>query len=187
MASLLSRPCALCAPSTRRSPAAFSAGTAKPQAARLRCPLLAPTACPVPQRAHVAVRASSDDGEKPVVYNKEFGYSRKDVMLIGAGLIALGYALYYGLQAGGMEPGMAGNWVQLIIFMGICVGWVSTYIFRVATKQMTYVKQLEAYEEAVMKKRVEEMTEAELAQLAGEVEADKARKAARAAGKVPPQ
>jgi len=29
---------------------------------------------------------------------------------------------------------MAGNWVQLIIFMGICVGWVSTYVYRVATK-----------------------------------------------------
>ncbi|KAG2422466.1 hypothetical protein HXX76_015990 [Chlamydomonas incerta] len=73
---------------------------------------------------------------------------------------------------------MAGNWVQLIIFMGICVGWVSTYIFRVATKQMTYVKQLEQYEEAVMRKRVEEMTEAELEALAGEVDADKQRKAA---------
>lgn len=80
----------------------------------------------------LVVRASNE--EKEVQYNKEFGYSRKDVILIGVGLIALGYALYYGLQAGGMEPGMAGNWVQLIIFMGICVGWVSTYIFRVATK-----------------------------------------------------
>jgi hypothetical protein len=65
---------------------------------------------------------------------QEFGYSRKDVMLIGGGLIALGYAMYYGLQATGMEPGMAGNWVQLIIFLGICVGWISSYLFRVATK-----------------------------------------------------
>lgn len=30
--------------------------------------------------------------------NTEFGYSRKDVILIGAGLIGAGYALYYGLQ-----------------------------------------------------------------------------------------
>ncbi len=28
---------------------------------------------------------------------------------IGVGLIALGYALYYGLQAGGMEAGYAGG------------------------------------------------------------------------------
>ncbi|KAF5839081.1 hypothetical protein DUNSADRAFT_1626 [Dunaliella salina] len=103
--------------------------------------------------------------EKPVKYNTEFGYSRKDVTLICAGLIALGYALYYGLQAAGMDAGMAGNWVQLAIFVGICIGWVSTYLFRVATKQMTYVKQLEDYEEAVMRKRVEEMTEDELNEL----------------------
>lgn len=29
---------------------------------------------------------------------------------------------------------MAGNIVQAIIFLGICVGWVSTYVYRVATK-----------------------------------------------------
>lgn len=111
-----------------------------------------------------------------MVYNTEFGYSRKDVFLIGFGLIALGYVMYYGLQATGMEPGIAGNWVQAIIFLGICVGWVSTYIYRVATKQMTYVKQLENYEEAVMKKRLDEMTEAEMQRLLTEVEAEKDRK-----------
>lgn len=37
-------------------------------------------------------------------------------------------------------------------------------------QQMTYVKQLEAYEDAVMRKRLEEMTEAELEQLMTEVE-----------------
>lgn len=30
--------------------------------------------------------------------NTEFGYSRKDIILIGAGLIGFGFALYYGLQ-----------------------------------------------------------------------------------------
>lgn len=56
--------------------------------------------------------------EQPVSRkNTEFGYSRKDILLIGAGLIALGYAMYYGLQAAGMEAGMAGNWVQLTIFL----------------------------------------------------------------------
>jgi hypothetical protein len=73
-------------------------------------------------------------GERKVVYNTEFGYSRKDIFLIGGGLIALGYVMYYGLQATGMEAGIAGNWVQAIIFMGICVGYISTYIYRVATK-----------------------------------------------------
>lgn len=140
--------------------------------------------------------------------NTEFGYSRKDVILIGAGMIGAGYALYYGLQVGrqrrscataaacaavascaaaqhakqaqllvqqagaccslqrcshsswcvtclepclhcclspahataadlqatGMEPGIAGNWAQLIIFVGLCFGWVGSYLYRVATK-----------------------------------------------------
>ena len=42
-------------------------------------------------------------------------------------------------------------------------------------QKMTYAKQLEMYESAVMQKRLEEMTEAELQQLMTEVEADKAR------------
>jgi hypothetical protein len=33
-----------------------------------------------------------------------------------------------------MDAGMAGNFVQATIFMGICVGWVSTYLWRVANK-----------------------------------------------------
>ncbi|PNH07655.1 hypothetical protein TSOC_005843 [Tetrabaena socialis] len=181
MASLTARPCALlgAAPS-RRSPVPFLVGGARP-AVCVHGVAAAPrrSACPGGRRAaqpSVVARASE---EKEVNYNKQFGYSRKDIILIGVGLIALGYALYYGLQATGMEPGFAGNWVQLIIFMGICVFWVSTYVFRVATKQMTYVKQLENYEEAVMKKRIEEMTEAELEQLASDVEGDKLRQAAR--------
>ena len=38
------------------------------------------------------------------------------------------------LQAAGVEAGQAGNAVQLIVFFGICVGYISTYIFRVANK-----------------------------------------------------
>ena len=97
----------------------------------------------------------------------EFGYSRKDVLLIGGGLIGLGYGMYYGLQvnqnqpsicvpvlcmarlsmrapllhaclldvqAAGVEAGFAGNVVQLVIFLGICIGYISTYISRVANK-----------------------------------------------------
>lgn len=38
------------------------------------------------------------------------------------------------VQAAGVEPGQAGNAVQLIVFFGICIGYISTYIFRVANK-----------------------------------------------------
>lgn len=33
-----------------------------------------------------------------------------------------------------MEPGIAGNWAQFIIFVGLCFGWVGSYLYRVATK-----------------------------------------------------
>lgn len=109
-------------------------------------------------------------------YNTEFGYSRKDIILIGAGLIGLGYVLYYGLQTVfGMDAAMAGNWVQLVIFLGICVGWIGSYLFRVATKQMTYAKQLDDYEEAVMKKRLEELPDTELENMLQNVEDEKER------------
>jgi len=83
------------------------------------------------------------------------------------------YCIHAGLQATGMDAGLAGNWVQLIIFLGICIGWISTYLWRVATKNMTYVRQLEAYEEAVMRKRLEEMPESELEQMMADVEREK--------------
>lgn len=109
-----------------------------------------------------------------VQYNTEFGYSRKDIILIGVGLIGLGYILYYGLQAYGMDAAMAGNWVQLIIFLGICVGWIGSYLFRVATKQMTYAKQLDDYEEAVMRKRWEELPDAEAENMLSSAEEERA-------------
>ena len=85
--------------------------------------------------AATVVRAEPDDSS--VQYNKEFGYSRKDVILIGVGLVAFGYALYYGLQAAGVEQLTAGNVTQLIIFVGLCVGWIGSYVYRVANKVRT--------------------------------------------------
>lgn len=62
---------------------------------------------PCPSQSHelapclsrrVAAKAQNEGGEKTTVYNTEFGYSRKDVIIIGVSLIAFGYGLYYGLQ-----------------------------------------------------------------------------------------
>lgn len=64
----------------------------------------------------------------------QFGYTRKDVILLGGGIIGFGYALYYGLQAAGVDSLVAGNFVQLFVFLGIGVGYISTYLFRVANK-----------------------------------------------------
>lgn len=74
-----------------------------------------------------------ESGEK-VKLNTEFGYSRKDVILIGLGLIALGYGISYALQAFGVNELRAGIFAQLVIFMVVLMNWIATYIFRVANK-----------------------------------------------------
>ena len=43
-------------------------------------------------------------------------------------------ALNKGLQFAGVDELAAGNIAQLVIFVGICLGWVSTYVLRVVNK-----------------------------------------------------
>ena len=52
-----------------------------------------------------------------------------------------------------MDPLQAGNVVQLLVVLGMTVGWISTYMFRVANKDMTYAHQLRDYEKQVMEVR----------------------------------
>jgi len=72
-----------------------------------------------------------------------------------------------------MNPGLAGNWVQLTISLSLSIGWVSTYFYRIATKNMTYVSQLRDYEDAVMAKRLEEIPETDLENLIADIQKDK--------------
>ena len=67
-------------------------------------------------------------------YSKQFGNSRKDVILIGVGLLAGGFGAYFGLQAVGVPAIRAGNYVQIIFVLGLCIAWVASYVFRVANK-----------------------------------------------------
>lgn len=48
--------------------------------------------------------------------------------------------------------------------------WASTYVFRVANKDMTYAKQLRDYENAVLQKRLEELADDEISALMEEIE-----------------
>ncbi|KAJ0985264.1 hypothetical protein J5N97_003620 [Dioscorea zingiberensis] len=104
-----------------------------------------------------------------------FGYSRKDVLLIGLGVTVLGIGLKSGLEFAGVDPLQAGNVVQLVLVLGLTIGWISTYIFRVSNKEMTYAQQLRDYEKKVMEKRLEGLTEAELEALLEQVEEEKRR------------
>ncbi|WP_310481547.1 DUF3007 family protein [Chamaesiphon sp. VAR_48_metabat_403] len=97
---------------------------------------------------------------------------RIDVFLIGIGVFAIGGAGYLGLKWAGLDNIDAGIWSQLLL-VGIIFAWLSTYIFRVATKKMTYTQQLKDYKEAVLQKRLDELTPAELAKIQAEIESER--------------
>lgn len=92
-----------------------------------------------------------------------------DVFGIGIGVFAAGGIAYVVLKLAGLDSLEAGVWSQLLLVGGL-VGWLLSYLFRVGTKNMTYNQQLKDYQEAVLQKRLEEMTPEELAQLQAEVE-----------------
>jgi len=98
---------------------------------------------------------------------------RIDAIAITFGVFIAGGVAYLLLRVFGLSSQNAGVWSQALLVAGL-IGWVSTYLFRVFTQDMTYNKQLQDYEEAVLQKRLEEMTPEELAQLQKEVEEEKA-------------
>lgn len=135
---------------------------------------------------HPTLRAEASPDSPPGAGSEEkapFGYTRKDVLLIGVGVTVAGFALKYGLEFGGLAPAQAGNVVQITFVLGLMLAWAATYVFRVGNKEMTYVKQLKDYEDAVMKKRLEELPEAELEAMLAEVEEEQARLRAKRAAK----
>lgn len=97
---------------------------------------------------------------------------RIDVIGIGIGLFAGGGILYVILRFAGVGDINAGIWTQAILVGGL-VGWLLTYLYRAVTQSMTYNQQLKDYEDAVLQKRLEEMTPEELEKLQAEVEAEK--------------
>lgn len=94
---------------------------------------------------------------------------RIDVIGIGIGVFAAGGLIYLSFRFLGLDSLDAGLWSQVLLVLGL-IGWVMTYLFRVLSKNMTYNQQLKDYEDAVLKKRLEEMTPEELAKLQAEIE-----------------
>ncbi len=96
---------------------------------------------------------------------------RIDVIGIGLGIFLMGGGLYVGFRLAGFDGLSAGIWSQLLFLAGL-LGWVFSYLFRVVTSNMTYSQQLQDYEEAVLQKRLEEMSPEELAQLEARLAAE---------------
>jgi hypothetical protein len=97
---------------------------------------------------------------------------RIDVFGIGLGVFVAGGVAYLLLQGVGLDSTSAGIWSQALLVGGL-VGWVLTYVLRVMTKNMSYNQQLKDYEDAVLQKRLEELSPEELATLQAEVEQER--------------
>ncbi|KAE8723983.1 MAR-binding filament-like protein 1-1 isoform 2 [Hibiscus syriacus] len=112
-----------------------------------------------------------------------FGYTRKDVLLIGLGVTVIGFGLKSGLEFVGVDPLQAGNVVQLVMVLGLTIGWISTYIFRVSNKEMTQkTSRITGVSPKsptckIVEKRLEGLTEAELVALLEQVEEEKRQQA----------
>ena len=97
---------------------------------------------------------------------------RIDAIGIAFGVFVAGGLIYVLLQFVGLDSLSAGIWAQLLLVIGL-VGWTLTYLLRVLTHNMTYNQQLKDYQEAVLQKRLEELTPEELAKLQAEIEQER--------------
>jgi hypothetical protein len=95
---------------------------------------------------------------------------RIDVIFIGLAVFLSGGLLYLSLKLFGIDGLSAGIWTQFILVLGIII-WTLSYLVRVLTRNMTYNQQLKDYEEAVLDKRLAQMTPEEIAQLQAEIAA----------------
>jgi hypothetical protein len=100
---------------------------------------------------------------------------RIDAIRITLGVFVAGGVVYLLLKQAGLDPLQAGIWSQALLVGGL-LGWLLTYFVRVFTHKMTYNKQREDYREALLQKRLEEMTPEELEKLQAEIEEEKAKK-----------
>lgn len=96
---------------------------------------------------------------------------RIDALTIGLGVFLSGGILYVVLQGAGLDAQTAGIWSQAVLVGGLLL-WLFTYAYRAVTQTMTYNQQLEDYREAVLQKRLEELTPEELAAIQAEIEAE---------------
>ncbi|HCV29963.1 MAG TPA: DUF3007 domain-containing protein [Microcoleaceae bacterium UBA9251] len=97
---------------------------------------------------------------------------RIDVIAITLGVFVAGGLAYLLLQVAGLDSMNAGIWSQLFLIAGL-IGWLATYLFRAVTQKMTYSQQLKDYENAVLQKRLDELTPEELAKIQAEIEQEK--------------
>jgi hypothetical protein len=96
--------------------------------------------------------------------------TRGGVLVWTTALLLIPVAFYQYFVAQGIEETKVGAYVGAIFVLLSNLLWASTYIFRVANKDMTYATQLRDYENAVLQKRLEELADDEINALMAEIE-----------------
>ena len=87
---------------------------------------------------------------------------RIDAIGLGLAVLLLGGGLFVAFRVFGFDSTTAGIWSQAV-FISLLIVWVLSYVFRAGTGNMTLNQHLHDYEEAVLKKRLEEMSPDQLA------------------------
>ena len=98
--------------------------------------------------------------------------TRGGVIIWSIILTAVPILLNNALVENGMDADKVGAYVGFAFVCLSMVGWASTYLFRVANKDMTYATQLREYENAVLEKRLGELADDEIQALLEEIESD---------------
>ncbi len=96
---------------------------------------------------------------------------RIDILGIGIGIFLVGGGLFLAFRWLGFDDISAGIWSQVVMVGGL-VGWLTTYVLRVVTGSMTLNQQLDDYEEAVLQKRLDELSPEQLTALQEELESE---------------
>lgn len=96
--------------------------------------------------------------------------TRGGILVWGTFLFLVPYAAYQAFVAFGVDKTKVGEYVGAIFVLVSNLLWASTYVFRVASKDMTYTKQLREYEDQVIQKRAEELDQADLDSIIGDID-----------------
>jgi len=96
--------------------------------------------------------------------------TRGGVIVWGLILVSFPITIYYYFVGNGVEETRVGAYIGAAFVLISMLAWASSYIFRVANKDMTYAKQLRDYENAVLQKRLEELADDEIEALMEEID-----------------
>eukprot|EP00741_Cyanophora_paradoxa_P021628 tig00000241_g20876.t1 len=96
--------------------------------------------------------------------------TRTGVVVLSCSILVAGFGLYYILQAAGLDEIQAGIWTQVAVSVFVVFGWTASYLTKWAGGDLIYFRQRREYEEEVIRKRYEQLTDEQWTKLVAEDE-----------------